>query len=225
MKYGGCCENVKLQMGDCHLKTHMFSIAMGVCDIVLGVEWIRTLGSITMDYRELYMSFTQEAHTYTLRRLQAGSPKIISSHRMEILLKKGHHGVIAELHAIQVTDQGSLIVPSSLQLILDKYPEVFEVPIDLPPSRGEHDHSIPLLLGSQPHNVRPYRYPFVQKNEIEKMVHELLEAGVIVPSTNPYFVGIWVPQEVVPCAYESLSTKGEDYYPCTLLYDSNFTLT
>jgi hypothetical protein len=28
-----------------------------------------------------------------------------------------------------------------------------------------------------------------------------------------------------PCAYESLSTKGEDYYPYTLLYDSNFTLT
>jgi hypothetical protein len=28
-----------------------------------------------------------------------------------------------------------------------------------------------------------------------------------------------------PCAYESLSIKGEDYYPCTLLYDSNFTLT
>jgi hypothetical protein len=28
-----------------------------------------------------------------------------------------------------------------------------------------------------------------------------------------------------PCAYESLSTKGQDYYLCTLLYDSNFTLT
>jgi hypothetical protein len=28
-----------------------------------------------------------------------------------------------------------------------------------------------------------------------------------------------------PCAYESLRTKGEDYYPHTLLYDSNFTLT
>jgi len=27
-----------------------------------------------------------------------------------------------------------------------------------------------------------------------------------------------------PCAYESLSTKGEDFYPHTLLYDSNFTL-
>jgi hypothetical protein len=28
-----------------------------------------------------------------------------------------------------------------------------------------------------------------------------------------------------PCAYESLSTKVGDYYLCTLLYDSNFTLT
>ena len=66
MKCGGCCENVKLQVGDYHMKTHMFSIAMGGCDIVLGVEWLCTLGPITMDYQELYMSFTQDAHSYTL---------------------------------------------------------------------------------------------------------------------------------------------------------------
>jgi hypothetical protein len=34
------------------------------------------------------------------------------------------------------------------------------------------------------------------------------------------YLGKWC-----PCAYESLSTKGEDYYPHTLLYDFNFTLT
>jgi hypothetical protein len=68
---------------------------------------------------------------------------------------------------------------------LDKYPRVFEVPTDLPPCRGEHDHSIPLLLGSQPPNVFPYRYPFAQTNEIEKIVKELLEVRVIHPSTNP----------------------------------------
>jgi hypothetical protein len=66
MKCGGHCENVKLQMGDYHLKTHMFFIFMGGCDIVLGVEWIHTLGPIKMDYQELYMSFTQDAHPYTL---------------------------------------------------------------------------------------------------------------------------------------------------------------
>jgi hypothetical protein len=49
MKCGGCYENVKLQMGDYHLKNHMFAIDMGGCDIVLGAEWLRTLGPITME--------------------------------------------------------------------------------------------------------------------------------------------------------------------------------
>ena len=66
MKCGGSFENVKLQMGDYHLKNHMFSISMGGYDILLGVEWLRTLEMITMDYQDLYMSFTQEARTYTL---------------------------------------------------------------------------------------------------------------------------------------------------------------
>jgi hypothetical protein len=35
-------------------------------------------------------------------------------------------------------------------------------------------------------NVLPYRHPFSQKNEIEKILHELLDAGVIHHSTNPY---------------------------------------
>ena len=38
MKCGGRCENVCLQIGDYHLKSHMFSIDMGGCDIVLGAD-------------------------------------------------------------------------------------------------------------------------------------------------------------------------------------------
>jgi hypothetical protein len=45
---------------------------------------------------------------------------------------------------------------------------------------------IPLVPGSIPPNIRPYRHPFYQKNEIEKMVQELLNAGVILPSTSHY---------------------------------------
>jgi hypothetical protein len=36
MKCGGRCENVCLQIGDYHLKYHMFVIDMGSCEIVLG---------------------------------------------------------------------------------------------------------------------------------------------------------------------------------------------
>jgi len=38
MKCGGHCENVHLQIGQYHMKSHMFVIDMGSCDIVLGVE-------------------------------------------------------------------------------------------------------------------------------------------------------------------------------------------
>jgi hypothetical protein len=60
------------------------------------------------------------------------------------------------------------------------------MPQGLPPSCGEHDHGIPLIPGSQPPNVHPYRHPFAQKNEIENIIKELLEVGVIHPNTSPY---------------------------------------
>jgi hypothetical protein len=57
MKCGGHCENICLQIGDYHLKFHMFAIDMGGCDIVLGVDSLRTLGPILMDFKELTMQF------------------------------------------------------------------------------------------------------------------------------------------------------------------------
>ena len=74
MKCGGHCENVWLQIGDYHLKTHMFSIEMGGCDIVFGYEWLRTLRPVTVDFKDLYMIFSWDSHTHTLRGIQAGSP-------------------------------------------------------------------------------------------------------------------------------------------------------
>jgi hypothetical protein len=56
-KCGGNWENLLLQIGQYHLKSHMFSIHMAGCDIVLGVEWLLTLGPILMDFKELTMQF------------------------------------------------------------------------------------------------------------------------------------------------------------------------
>ena len=121
MKCEGHCENVKLQMGDYNLKTHMFAINMGGCDIVLGVEWLRTLGPITMDFEELYMNFKQKDNTHTLHGLQAGTPSIINSHQMEKLLKKGHHGVIAQFNAIQAFEPTSLHIHHEMKQVLNNH--------------------------------------------------------------------------------------------------------
>ena len=101
----GRCENVRLKLGDYHHKTHMFAIDMGGCDIVLRVGWLGTLGLVTMDFKELYLSFTQNSHTHMLKGLQEGSPEIISSHRMENLFKKYHLGVVAQFNSIQVLEK------------------------------------------------------------------------------------------------------------------------
>jgi hypothetical protein len=56
-----------------------------------------------MDFKDLTMKFDQEGHQYKFQGITAGSLEIISSHLMEKLLKEGHFGVIAQLHAIQAT--------------------------------------------------------------------------------------------------------------------------
>jgi hypothetical protein len=174
---------VRLQIGQYHLKSHILAIDMGG-DIVLGVEWLHTLGPILMDFKELTMQFQLEEQQYKFQGITTGSSEIISSHCMEKLLKKGHSGIIAQLHSIHVVE--TTFVHPNLQSILSSHQVVFTTPKELPPSRGVHDHSIPLILGSFPPNVRPYSHPFAQKNEIEKIVHALLEVGVIHPSTSPY---------------------------------------
>ena len=50
----------------------------------------------------------------------------------------------------------------------------------------DHDHAIHLIPGSVPPDIRLYRYPYVQKSEIERMVAEMLEAGIIQPSQSSF---------------------------------------
>jgi hypothetical protein len=110
---------------------------------------------------------------------------VISSNGMKKLLKKGHQGVISQLCSLDVqTSKPSISL--YLQGIIDKHSKVFEdIPKGLPPTRN-HDHDIHLIPGSVPPNIRPYRYPYAQESEIEHMVEEMLEDGIIRPSQSSY---------------------------------------
>lgn len=43
-----------------------------------------------------------------------------------------------------------------------------------------------LKEGTQPFKQQPYRYPYVQRIEIERLVQEMLASGIIQPSKSPY---------------------------------------
>ena len=78
---------------------------------------------------------------------------------MKKMLKKGHHGVIAQLCSIEVHTSKSSFYPD-LQTVIDKHSKVFEdIPKHLPPPK-DHDHAIYLITRSVPPNIRPYRYVY-----------------------------------------------------------------
>jgi hypothetical protein len=99
---------------------------------------------------------------------------------------------IAEYYAIHVHSMSlnpivpdTSQLPTALQILLSNYADVFATPKGLPPPRLQ-DHAIPLVEGSNPVKVRPYRYPHSQKSQIESMVHDMLQEGIIQPSTSHF---------------------------------------
>ena len=112
----------------------MFVVDIRGCDIMLGDEWLRTLGPMTMDFKEFYMSFVEDSHTHILQGIQVGPPTFINFHRMEKLLKKGNSSIIAQLQTIQALETSPPSITTDLQQVLDKHSLDFEIPKGLPPS-------------------------------------------------------------------------------------------
>jgi hypothetical protein len=86
---------------------------------------------------------------------------------MENLLKKGHSELFP--NSIPFKQLRHPYVHPDLQSILSQHQLFLPLPMDLPPSRGVHDHSIPLVPGNLPPNVRPYRHPFSQRMKLRKL--------------------------------------------------------
>ena len=89
---------------------------------------------------------------------------------MTKLMNKEQRGVIAQLCSLEVPTSKSSISPD-LKKVMDNHSKVFETPKGLPPIR-DHDHAIHLIPRSIPPNIMPYRYPYVQIFEIERMIAE-----------------------------------------------------
>ena len=52
------CHKITLTMGEDLLISPMLAIPMGGVDVVLGVEWLQSLGMVAFNFLELFMRFT-----------------------------------------------------------------------------------------------------------------------------------------------------------------------
>ncbi|KAK4394129.1 hypothetical protein Sango_1883700 [Sesamum angolense] len=69
--------------------------------------------------------------------------------------------------------------------LLQQYNDVFQEPRSLPPERSI-EHCIDLLPKAIPKKQHPYRYAYGQKTEIERIVKEMLDGGIIKPSQSSF---------------------------------------
>jgi hypothetical protein len=69
--------------------------------------------------------------------------------------------------------------------LLQQHNDIFNEPQGLLPARP-YDHHIHLLPDTAPVAVRPYRYPQLQKDELEHQVAVMLAQGILRISTSPF---------------------------------------
>ena len=56
----GKCHNMKITTWEYVLNSPMLSIPMGGADVVLGVQWLQSLGTIAFNFQELLLKFFQK---------------------------------------------------------------------------------------------------------------------------------------------------------------------
>ena len=57
INFYGKFHNIKLTMGEYVLNSPMLSSPMGGADVVLGVQWLQSLGTIAFNFQELFLNF------------------------------------------------------------------------------------------------------------------------------------------------------------------------
>ncbi|XP_050917693.1 uncharacterized protein LOC127133410 isoform X1 [Lathyrus oleraceus] len=188
-----CCKNAPITLQGITFSVDLFVLAIEGPEVVLGFPWLQSLGKVSHDYSALTMEFCWKGTPVTLVGDSSLAPHSVSLHQLQALV---HSDDIAGIFTITKSLPESHKEPDSTHSfpkhltspfrdLLQSYNHIFTTPMGLPPCRSV-DHRIHLIEGTKPVNVRPYRYPQFQKTEMEKLIREMLDQGIIIPSHSPF---------------------------------------
>lgn len=134
----GVHRGLRIDINDEFFHVDCYALPLEGFDVVLGVQWLRTLGPIIWDFDRLTMSFWWQDHQVIWHNITTyqGIPRVHASSPADVLAD-----------------------------LLLEFASLFDAPQGLSPSRRQ-DHHIHLLPGTAPVAVRPYRYPLLLKDKI-----------------------------------------------------------
>jgi hypothetical protein len=89
--------NLEMKLGNHLVRDTFYLLDLSDTDVVLGVQWMITLGKITTNYQTLEMGFRdQDGKKVVLRGMSTGEPKTVSAKRMERIFRHGEVAYVAE---------------------------------------------------------------------------------------------------------------------------------
>ena len=82
---------LSVTMGTYTLTDHFFVVDIPDTNMILGVQWLITLGKVTTDWKTLEMEWDDEktGRHEKIRGQHTYSPQTVSAHRMEAVFRKG----------------------------------------------------------------------------------------------------------------------------------------
>lgn len=180
----GKCVQIQIIIQGVSVYVDLYILPLEGYDVVLGTQWLRTLGPIMWDFSKLLMAFFLDGKHVIFQGSQIPGNQVISACHMEQIVKALKRGFLLQIIGDSTATTKVPKLHPQIQDLLEEFRVILTEPMGLPPQRC-HDHKIP-LKNPEPISVRPYRYPHYQKSEIERIVSEMLTAGIIRPSQSPY---------------------------------------
>jgi hypothetical protein len=180
--------DLEIKLGNYTLTDTFYVVDLSDTDVVLGVQWLYSLGEIGFNYQTLTMSFRDASGSrVVLRGMSTGAPQAVSAKRMERIFRHGDVAYAVECWITTRKDsEGREQYHPQIRELLGRYEPVFgPIPPGRPPDRG-FEHMIELEAGATPVITTPYRHPKKFKDKIEKAIKELLAMGHIRPNRSPF---------------------------------------
>jgi hypothetical protein len=177
-----------LSLGNYTITDDFFVVKVPDTNVVLGVQWLYSLGKYSTNYQTMEMEFQgQDGKRVVLRGMNTYPPKVVTAKNMEAVMRQDDIAWVAEFQILVQKPKGrEPNFSREIKALLKNHQKVFgDIPPGRPPDRG-FEHTIELEEGTGAVITTLYRHPKAYKDEIEKTIKELLVMGHIRPSSSPF---------------------------------------
>ncbi|XP_057453204.1 uncharacterized protein LOC130745077 [Lotus japonicus] len=124
----GVCKNLKIEAQGIPIVQHFFLLSLGGTELVLGMDWLASLGNIKANFKNLTLQW--EVHGRKMR-LQGDHFKRENKQSMRSSKKLQRRATKEEFLAYDsmcATNKKEEMIPQQLKEVLVEFPEVFKTP-------------------------------------------------------------------------------------------------